>query len=76
MTNYSIGPALDALGRRDLTPLDPKQMGNRKGMQLHGCNHPESCSEGCIAAIPNAVRDRLNHLLHLEEGHNTLQVVP
>jgi RHS repeat-associated protein len=76
MADYSIGPALDALGRRDLTPIDPTQMGRRYGMQLHGCSKPESCSNGCIAAIPNKVRDRLNQLLHLEEGHNTLKVVP
>ena len=76
MTDYSIGPALDALGRRDLIPADPTQMGRRFGMQLHGCKNRDSCSNGCIGATTNKVRDRLNELFHLEEGHNTLQVVP
>jgi uncharacterized protein RhaS with RHS repeats len=74
-TNYSIGPQ-HGLSRRDLTPTDPTQMGGLNGMQLHGCTHPETCSDGCIAAVPNGVRDQLNHLLHLEEDHNTLRVVP
>jgi len=74
-TDYLIGPD-KGFGRRDLRPVDQSQMHGRYGMQLHGCYFPAICSNGCIAAIPNAVRDRLNQLLHLEEGHNWLKVVP
>jgi hypothetical protein len=73
-TDYLVGPD-KGFGRRDLKPVDPSQHG-RYGMQLHGCYVPATCSNGCIAAIPNSVRDRLNQLLHLEEGHNWLKVVP
>ncbi len=74
-TDYSIGPQ-HGLSRRDLNPLDPTKLGKRFGMQLHGCSNPATCSNGCIGAIPNSVRDLLNQLLHLEEGHNTLRVFP
>jgi hypothetical protein len=74
-TNYLIGPQ-HGLSRRDLIPIDPTQMQGRSNMQLHGCSNPASCSNGCIAAIPNAVRDNLNRLLRLEDGTNWLRVVP
>jgi Protein of unknown function (DUF2778) len=74
-TQYSIGPQ-HGLSRRDLTPTDPTQMGKRNGMQLHGCTNSATCSNGCIGATSNAIRDQLNRILGLEEGHNTLLVVP
>jgi hypothetical protein len=66
-TDYSIGQQ-HGLSRRDLTPVDPTRMGGRFAMQLHGCRNPATCSNGCIAAVTNRVRDLLNQLLHLEEG--------
>ena len=42
--------------------------------QLHGCSDPKRCSDGCVAATTNAAWDRLNNLLHREEGANKLHV--
>jgi hypothetical protein len=48
----------------------------RSDLELHGCKNPATCSLGCIGATTNADRDLLNKDLGLEEGHNTLTVVP
>lgn len=36
---------------------------------------PRTCSEGCIAATTNRIRDTFNSLMALEEGQNTLRVI-
>jgi len=51
-------------------------MHNRNALQTHGCTDPATCSDGCIAATTNAVRDEFNRILHLEEGRNSVTVVP
>jgi uncharacterized protein RhaS with RHS repeats len=71
---YSIGGITKPGGsRRRLTPPTPN---GRTDLELHGCRNPATCSEGCIGATTNADRDLLNKDLSLEEGHNTLTVVP
>jgi len=70
---YSIGAITRPGGsRRRLTP-DPV---GRTNLELHGCPNPATCSDGCIGATTNADRDLLNRDLSLEEGQNTLTVVP
>jgi RHS repeat-associated protein len=70
---YSIGAITRPGGsRRRLTP-DPV---GRTNLELHGCKNPATCSDGCIGATTNADRDLLNRDLSLEEGQNTLTVVP
>ncbi|HXS29059.1 MAG TPA: RHS repeat-associated core domain-containing protein, partial [Steroidobacteraceae bacterium] len=70
---YNIGPITKPGGsRRRLTP-DPV---GRTNLELHGCPNPAKCSDGCIGATTNADRDLLNFLLGLEEGYNTLTVLP
>ncbi len=75
---YTIGPPLPAPHnlRRWLTPDPANTMFGRSGFQTHGCGDPATCSEGCIAATTNAVRDEFNRLMALEEGQNTLTVQP
>ena len=71
---YSIGGITKPGGsRRRLTPPVPN---GRTDLELHGCKYPATCSDGCIGATTNADRDLLNKDLSLEEGHNTLTVVP
>ena len=71
---YAIGPITKPGGsRRRLTPDAPV---GRTDLELHGCPNPATCSEGCIGATTNPVRDLLNKDLSLEEGHDTLTVVP
>lgn len=75
--DYTIGaPTTPGGFRRNLIPDPSNQMLNRNGFQLHGCPNPATCSEGCIGATTNAVRDLLNKDLSLEEGRNTLMVLP
>ena len=73
---FTIGGQLPNSSRRPLTPLPATQMFGRFGMQLHGCGNAATCSNGCIAATTNPIRDLLNQRLSQEEGQNTLQVVP
>ncbi len=74
---YTIGPPTTPGGyRRNLTPNLNNRMFTRNSFQLHGCPNPATCSEGCIGATSNAVRDLLNADLSLEEGQNTLTVLP
>jgi RHS repeat-associated protein len=74
---YTIGGITLPFGsRRNLAPSPDNQMFGRWGFQLHGCPNPATCSDGCVAATTNADRDLLNQDLSLEEGHNTLTVVP
>ena len=72
---YTIG-SMNSRGRRNLTPLGFNNMQGRDHFQIHGCGNRDRCSAGCIAATTNATRDRLNALLSLEEGNNTLTVEP
>jgi hypothetical protein len=75
--SYTIGGLTSPGGsRRNLIPDPSNQMFGRNAFQLHGCPNPATCSEGCIGATSNAVRDLLNQDLSLEEGQNTLTVVP
>jgi RHS repeat-associated protein len=70
---YAIGGITSPGGsRRRLTP-DPV---GRTNLELHGCPNPATCSDGCIGATTNADSDLLNQDLSLEEGQNTLTVVP
>jgi len=62
--------------RRNLTPTDENKKGKRDHFQTHGCKYPETCSEGCIAAIDNPVRDLFDQLMSLEENNNIVNVVP
>jgi RHS repeat-associated protein len=73
---YSMGAQRRNSSRRPLTPNAQTDMHDRDSMQTHGCTDPATCSEGCIAATTNATRDELNRILSLEEGRNTLTVVP
>ena len=73
---YGIGAQHPNSSRRDLTPDQTNQMHNRNALQTHGCTNPATCSNGCIAATTNAVRDELNRILHLEEGRNSMTGVP
>jgi hypothetical protein len=74
---YTIGmPTTPGGYRRRLSPLPLNQMFGRSSFELHGCPNPATCSEGCIGATTNAVRNQLNKDLGLEEGLNTLTVVP
>lgn len=73
---YAIGPQLPGSSRRNLTPQPGTQMFGRFAMQVHGCGNPATCSNGCIAATTNAVRDEFNQKMGLEEGQNTLTVTP
>ena len=73
---YSIGPLrflLSVAGRRNLTPSQPN---GRSDLEIHGCANPSRCSEGCIGATTNRDRNLLNYDLGLEEGFNTLTVLP
>jgi hypothetical protein len=73
--SYSIGHQKGGgSSRRRLTPDAGTFMFGRDSFQLHGCSDPSTCSNGCIAATTNKTRDRLNQLLHLEEGHNRMNV--
>jgi hypothetical protein len=70
---YNIGGITVPGGSmRRLTP-DPA---GRSNLELHGCPNPATCSDGCIGATTNADRDLLNQDLSLEEGRNTLTVIP
>jgi uncharacterized protein RhaS with RHS repeats len=70
---YAIGPVTKPGGyRRRLTP-DPV---GRTNLELHGCPNPVKCSDGCIGGTDPAEVILLNKDLGLEEGHNTLTVVP
>jgi hypothetical protein len=51
-------------------------MKGRFAFQTHGCGDPATCSDGCIAFTTNADRDEFNENMSLEEGQNTLTVVP
>lgn len=74
---YTIGaPTRPGGFRRRLFPEPMNQMFGRDSFELHGCPNPATCSEGCIGATTNAVRNLLNKDLSLEEGLNTLTVVP
>jgi RHS repeat-associated protein len=73
---YKIEQQRPSSSRRDLTPSPGNTMFGRFAFQVHGCRNPASCSEGCIAATTNQVRDEFNRLMSLEEGNNTLTVVP
>ena len=73
---YEIERQRPSSSRRDLTPSPGNTMSGRFAFQVHGCRNPASCSEGCIAATTNQVRDEFNRLMSLEEGDNTLTVVP
>ncbi len=70
--SYMIGSQHPNSSRRDLTP-DPAN--GRTRFQIHGCSNPATCSEGCIAATTNPIRDLFNDLMDLE-FFNTLTVVP
>ncbi|MFM6928982.1 MAG: tlde1 domain-containing protein [Bdellovibrio sp.] len=75
--SYSVGPMNPGSKRRNLTPLPGTDLGNRTGgFQTHGCSNPSTCSNGCIAATTNGDRDLLNFIFGLEEGNNTINVVP
>ena len=74
--DYSVGPQHKGSSRRDLSPLQGTRMAGRFGMQVHGCGNPQTCSDGCIAATKNKVRDQFNSFMGLEEGHNTMHVTP
>jgi RHS repeat-associated protein len=76
MGNYIIGQQLIPSSRRALIPSPFNNMYGRFAFQTHGCANPNTCSEGCIAATTNITRNRFNDLMQLEEGHNTLSVVP
>jgi uncharacterized protein RhaS with RHS repeats len=73
---YSVGPQRRNSSRRNLTPNAGNQMHNRNAFQTHGCTDPATCSNGCIAAMDNATRDELNRILSLEEGRNSMTVIP
>jgi RHS repeat-associated protein len=73
---YTIEPQLPNSSRRKLIPFPTNTMHGRSGFQTHGCGDSSTCSEGCIAATANEVRDRFNDLMALEEGQNTLVVIP
>ena len=77
---YTITAQKPNSARRPLIPdpsfVGPRVGGNRTDFQIHGCGNPAKCSEGCIAATTNADRDLLNEILSLEEGYNTLLVLP
>ena len=73
--DYTIGPQISG-GRRNLVPDPSNQMSNRFGFQTHGCSDPETCSIGCIAATTNQTRDQFNQNMSLEEGNNSLTVIP
>jgi RHS repeat-associated protein len=64
--NYDIGSQNRGSSRRDLTPHPDNTMYGRGRFQIHGCGNSATCSDGCIAATTNPVRDRLNYLLSLE----------
>jgi len=74
--DYIIGCQRPNSSRRDLTPMAYNNMYWRSSFQIHGCKNPANCSEGCIAATTNQVRDRFNFLMSLEEGNNWLYVRP
>ena len=76
VNDYSIGRQRRGSSRRDLTPSDTSKMFDRFAMQIHGCSNTKTCSNGCIAATSNKVRDEFNSAMSLEEGRNTLHVVP
>jgi RHS repeat-associated protein len=73
--DYIIGPQRPNSSRRDLMPSILNNMYGRINFQIHGCRIPAECSEGCIAATRNALRDRFNYLMRLEEGNNRLHVI-
>ncbi len=73
---YGVGGRTTSGGhRRNLTPLPGSDMKGRDSMQTHGCSNPDNCSEGCIAATDNGVRDLFDNLLDLEPD-NTVTVIP
>jgi hypothetical protein len=72
--DYTIGPQKQGSSRRNLPPDSGNLMSGRSSFQIHGCGNPSTCSEGCISSTTNKTRDRLNELLHLEEGSNRLHV--
>ncbi len=74
--DYSIGRQYPRSSRRDLMPHFLNNMHGRDRFQIHGCGDRNVCSEGCIAATTNVVRDRFNMLMSLEEGNNILHVQP
>src|SRR5262249_31861890 len=61
--SYTIGPRRPSSSRRDLTPSPGNTMFGRTAFQIHGCRYPASCSEGCIAATTNQIRDEINRIL-------------
>lgn len=71
--HYSIGPTTRPGGAKRRLMPNPVP---RYDFELHGCSNPQICSDGCIAATTNATRDHLNSDLNLEEGRNTLEVIP
>ncbi len=73
---YNIGPQKSNYSRRALSPFPSNDMHERGDFQIHGCKDPKTCSQGCIGATTNAVRDQFNRLMSLEEGNNTLIVIP
>ena len=73
---YGIGGQRQNSSRRNLTPDPANNMHGRDALQTHGCTNPATCSDGCVAAVDNATRDAYNAALALEEGRNTLTVVP
>jgi RHS repeat-associated protein len=70
--SYIVGPQKSYTSRRPLTPESPKDIfgANRPGgYQTHGCGNEASCSDGCIAATRNVIRDKLNNLFNLEPNN-------
>ncbi|AZZ36484.1 hypothetical protein CIK05_06665 [Bdellovibrio sp. qaytius] len=74
--SFNVGGQASNSSRRNLTPQTGTDLGGRNSFQIHGCSNPATCSDGCIAATTNATRDELNRIFGLEEGHNTITVVP
>jgi len=74
--DYIIGPPRGNPAHRALLPEPYNNMQTRVRFQIHGCRIPSECSEGCIGATSNKIRDRFNYLMSLEEGDNFLRVVP
>jgi len=73
---YKIGSQRRNSSRRDLVPFPANNMFGRNNFQIHGCGNPNTCSEGCVAATRISTRNTFNRLMSLEEGRNTLRVIP
>ena len=74
--SYTINPQNPGGSSRRNLAQNQSYAGRTGNFQTHGCSNPNTCSQGCIAATNNATRDYLNNTLSLEEGRNTLNVLP